>query len=104
MKIILRGSADDQLRTLSGRSEFGRMTVFNKFLLILDISALDLPHRRQNGFFTFVRSKELQSALGREFDIYAQTVCQQPQLFYQFRRSAGNGLCVDIPVETVRFP
>lgn len=104
MKIAVRGCAYNQLGTLSSGGEPGRVAVLHQFLPALLITALDLPHRVQDGPFCLIRGQGVQTGFRRQFDIDAEPVRQKSELFHQFRGRAWDGLCVDIAVEAPALP
>ena len=85
MAIRIRGSSDDQLRALSCGGEGRRVFVLDKLPPIFLRRVADLPHRTQNGLLRLVGGQSLQPLLRGQLNIHTETVCQEPQLMYQFR-------------------
>ena len=104
VSVAVVGSAYDQLRALSRRSEHRRVPVFGQLRLALRCAVPYQPHRAQNGLSGLVRRQRLQALMTGQLDIHAEPVGQKPQLPHQLRRRAGDGLGVDVPVEPVFLP
>ena len=99
--------SDDELRALAGRSETGRVLGADRqssFRCVFGDPAADVLHGAQDRVAALLRGERVQAAFGRQLDIHADPVRQQPDAFDQFRRRTGNGLRVDVAVESVEAP
>ena len=79
----------------------GAWLIFRELGLALARLIADEPHRAQNGALGLVRGQRPQPLFGRQLDVNAQPVGQQPQPVHQLRRRAGDGLGVDVAVEAI---
>ena len=104
MQVGVRRGPHDQLGALAGGGEARGVAVFYQLLFALLAAGLNLPHGGKDGLLGLIRSQGFEPRLGGQFDIDAESVRQHPQLFYQLRRGAGNGLGMDVAVEAVGLP
>ena len=97
--IALGAGPDDHLRGLPGRGKPRRPAAQAERLRAQRRFPRDLPHRRKDGCPLFVGGQAVQAVFAGQLHVDAHTVGQQPQRVHQFRRSAGDGLGVDIALE-----
>ena len=79
------------------------MPINSEFLLVLPDPVPDAGHRHQDGVFGLVGRKRREAAFARHFDIDTHPVAEHAELLYQLRRTARDGLGMDVAVEAV-FP
>ena len=104
LKIRLRSSSDDHLRTLSCRNKPRRIPIDCYLILILSHLALHKTHRRQYIFSILMWSKLFKSFCCRKLQIHAHPVCQKSCSLYQFLIRSWNCLYMNVSLKMELCP
>ncbi|MPL99232.1 hypothetical protein SDC9_45449 [bioreactor metagenome] len=103
-KVVLRGGPHHELGALSRGNE-GRSGPAGTppFFSFLDGSA-DEGHGAEDGVPALLGGEGPEACLGRQLDIHAHPVGEEPESAEKGRRGAGDGLGVNVASETVLLP